>query len=285
MKKFFSTIVLILSVWISYGQDFLMSNDYIFGSGSNINEEKADSLALLSFSKCVHVTVENNSTYEYDEDNFGNNESFQNYVNIRTYVNVRGLKKFVDFDNGVFTVYYYLNKKRYIEDHLNKYQENMALGEKCRELDTPHYKNLMLGHYYLAYQAVSDELLGCIYPNAILLKENAFNEVVELYNHMGYLLSARNYGESNPSGIMLVRDENVKTLPGFEYLRGNSWDIPRAFLDGDWNECEVDEAKWAYVYTTNREYRFIFEILTEYGNVKINVPDEFYANLKKKRFF
>lgn len=280
-------MAMFLSIAVCFGQEFLHSTNYIYGYASDFNESKADSLALLSFSKCVHVSVFNNKEYVLNENHNGVSEEYKSNVKISSDVNVSGLKKYVDYNAGVYTVYYYFNKEKYFNEHMSAYDTNIDLAEKYKNSTEPHAKNFVLGYYYLAFEAISDELLWNLYPNMKVLKDGLIKEISEQYNHFGYLLSARNVGKQNPSGVLLIRDENAKTLPGFEYKKSdNSWDIPRSFCDIDGKECKYNVAKWAYVYTRDSEYRFLFEIKSKHGEIKINVPDEFYSKyLKHKNFY
>lgn len=287
MKRLFSFVLAsFLSIAVCSGQEFMHSPDYVYGFASDYVESVADSLALFSFSKSVHVSVENTSSHYFSEDGNGFNESFEKKVGINSNIVIEDIKKYVELNNGLFTVYYYINKKEYIEKHICNYENNIKKANEFKTSTVPHAKNLVLGHYYCAYKSVENELLTYFYPESEILKEDVLNKIVETYNNMGFIFSARNYGVVNPSGVMLVRDENCKTLPGFKYKNNNGkWLKPNSFRDIDWMPCEENAAKWAYIYTTGFEYRFLFEKETNYGFVNINVPDSFYHMISDDKTF
>lgn len=180
-----------------------------------------------------------------------------------------------------------IDKDGYIKKQLLSYQENLDRGTSYRTSTEPHALNLTLGYWYLAYEAVSDDVFCSIYPSAIELQAHVLEMIRDKYKHAGYLLSCRNFGEKNPSGVMLIRDENCKTLPGIEYVSpSGQWRTPNEFCDEDGNTCDYEVAKWAYVYTTRQEYRFTFEINNNNVLERINVPDEFYdENFKTRRLY
>ena len=135
----------------------------------------------------------------------------------------------------------------------------------------------MLGHLYLSYEAISEDLFKSLYAGGKHLEEQVLDEISNSYRSMGYLLSARNVGTRDPSGTRLVRDENCKILPGIEYVdhQGN-WSVPRRFLDGDCNACDYTRARWAYIHSYEYTYRFLFEVMTDFGLQRLHVPDSFY---------
>ena len=286
MKAFSFIVAMFLSVAVCFGQEFLYSSDYVYGSATDFDESKADSLALISFSRCIQVNVNNSSEYKLNENKNGVTEEYSKNLRINSNVNIRGARKYVENNNGIFTVYYYFNKGKYLKECLDFYNSNMWMANKYKNSNEPHAKNFILGHYYLAFSSVSEELFGQLYYGAESLKTNVLNDIIDCYNHFGYLLSARNVGKTNPSGVLLIRDENEKTIPGFEYKKDDgTWDVPRGFCDSEGEDCGYEDAKWAYIYTYVNEYRFLFETKTEYGIVKLNVPEEFYSKYLKRKVF
>ena len=271
-------VAIFLSIGICYGQEFLNSFDYVYGCASSEKEYEADSLALLSFAKCVKVKVSNISNYSFEETKHGVNESYKNDVSIVSNVDVSGLRKHVEYFGGIYTVYYYFNKKKYVDDCIASYNENIARANSVKNIDNPHAGNLYLGYLYLAYLSVSNELFESFSQNDKSLKNVVCNEIRDKYMRMGYILSSRNVGEVNPSGVNLIREENERILPGFEYKnKDGEWKTPEIFLDGDLEPCEKNEAKWAYAFQSTEEYRFSFEIETGIGVRKLDVPNEFYS--------
>ena len=284
MKKLLLILLLFLPISQVFGQEFLNSNDYVYGCGSSVYESEADSLALLSFSKCVHVNVMNDVKYSVSETRSGVNEFYVNNIKVSSAVDVSGIKKYIDISNGVYTVYYYLNKSNYVEERLQAYRDNIETAKSYETSEHPHAKNFEIGYYYMALKSVSDDLFVHFYPQAYEIKTGLENKIYSIYHKFGYTLSARNCGYKNPSGIMMVRDENGKTLPGFEYLKEGEWYIPTTFLSYELNDCGYEKAKWAYIYTYEKRYRFLFEINTDFGIVRLNVPETLYVKLGDFRF-
>lgn len=279
-------MIIFLSVWVSYGQDFLTSPDYVYGYASGTKESEADSLALISFAKSVNVRVSVNTIRSLVESYSGVDELYKSDLCISTNVNVSGVKKLVTLQDDIWTVYYYFNKKKYYEDSISEYNSNLEKAESFNSSSNPHAKNFVLGYLYMAYLSVSNELLGMLYPSVKIIKDDLGERIRERYRTMGYLLSARNVGLTNPSGILLIRDENAKTLPGFEYLNEEgAWVTPKSFCDSDGNDCGKDNAKWAYVYNATREYRFLFELESRFGPVVLKIPDNFYSEYGKRKVF
>ena len=278
---------LFLAVTISYGQEFLTSPDYIYGCASDLNESKADSMAILSLAKCIDLSVETSSEYSLTESKKNTIEQQNHRVSVSSNVNIQGAKKHVEYKNGLFTVYYYFNRKQYIAECLTSYNENCRKACTYKDSKEAHAKNFVLGHYYLAYEAVSSNMFKSLYSPGKYLEAQVLDEIAFNYSHLGYLLSARNVGISNPSGVQLIRDENCKILPGFEYLDNEGgWSVPITFLDHDCNDCDYTKASWAYIYTYSHDFRFLFEIKTEFGIQNLHVPDEFYeAHFENKHFF
>lgn len=276
-----------MAATISYSQEFLTSPDYIYGCASDFNESKADSLAILSLAKCIDLSVETSSEYSLTESKKNTIEQQNHHVSVSSNVTIQGARKHVEYKDGLFTVYYYFNKEKYIADCLASFNENYRKANSYKESKEAHAKNFMLGHYYLAYEAVSSSMFKSLYGPGKYLEAQVLDDIIFNYRHLGYLLSARNVGMSNPSGVQLIRDENNKILPGFEYLdQEGAWSVPHTFLNHDCNECDYTKAAWAYIYTFNHEFRFLFEIKTEFGIQNLHVPDEFYeAHFENKHFF
>lgn len=288
MKKFFCFVLLaFLPIIACFGQEFLHSSDYVYGFASDFDESKADSMAVISFARCVNLHVHTNTNYSLKETKKGIIEEFENNISIYSNVDISGIQKHVEYKYGRAFVYYYLNKKEFVEKMLLSYDENFKLANYYKESEIPHAKNLMLGYYYLAYEIASNDVFKCFYPNGKILETQVLDLLTDNYRYLGYLLSAHNVGEKNPSGVYLIRDENSKTLPGFEYMDSHdNWTTPRRFLDERCKNCDYTVAKWAYIYTYDDEYRFLFEVMTSYGMVKLDVPDEFYNTYcEYKHFF
>lgn len=288
MKKILLCLLLAVTLVPVQAQEFLTNGNYIYGIGSHRHEAVADSLALLSFVRCVGVDVKNNITHEITDNGRIVTEFFKRNTQIISGLKVSGLKKYEERVRGKYTVYYYINKKEYVDSILREYKRNIIMASAYKAETASHSKNLALGSFYLAWKAINADLFKAVYPDFELLKSYVLTEIKDLYENMGYLLSARYIGANGePSNRMLVRDENAKALPGFEYLSHNGvWTAPRGFLNEDCRVCtDREKVRWAYVDNTNREFHFLYETVTDNGIVKIEVPDEFYHPNGVRYFF
>ena len=281
-------IIALICPFIANGQVFLDSADYVYGVASSKNEVIADSLALISFSRAVGVSVESVSDSRVWESNLKISREYSNNTVIKTSFNINGIKKHVDFFGDVYTVYYYFNKSEYVSKILKKYNDNVQLCDEYWKQDFPHSENLAIGSLYIALETIDEEAFKAFCPDYERLRSYIMYELSYKYCHMGFLLSGRYTGSNGePSATLLVRDENARTLPGFEYYSHDGrWVQPRRFLDINAMPCSrPEDIKWAYVDNTNREYRFIYETMVNGLRVKIDVPEEFYNLVPRKFYF
>lgn len=280
MKKLVSVIVFVfLPVMILYGQVFLDSPDYVYGCASDADEEKADNAALICFSKSICVNIVNNVSHTISEENRTVSESFvkETSVNTDLFLNGGWLKKYVTYDNGLFTVYYYLNKKEYIEKCLSEYDKNMKIGDSYIDSDTYHSVNLMIGHYYLAYEIAGEKMFNALYSDAWKLEKKAFDTLVHAYAwNMRHLFTCE--GTYIWAGTQYVNGY----VPGFEYMnKDGEYVEPIDFVDNRGNHCTAEKAVWARIDTKDTIYRFTFEVETDYGIMKLYIPDGFYDKYMK----
>jgi len=286
MKRAFLCLLLTATLVPTRAQEFLASADYVYGCASDRSEAKADSLALISLSRSVKVDVKNIIESKYKECDGKITQTVNSQTNVQSNLSISGVKKYVTYTRKIYTVYYYFNKKEYVDNCMLSYHENMNKALLYKSSNEPHAKNLYLGYLYLAYESISDEMLECFFPAAEVMKNNIIDKISDKYSKMGYLLSARNVGDKNPSKTFLIRDENAKTLPGFEYYTTDgNWNTPLSFLNGECKACEENSAKWAYIHHATKEYRFVFEVEHDYGRMKLNVPTEFYNKISKPIYF
>lgn len=262
------------------GQEFFAPS-YVYGVGMDWDECRADSLALFSFARSVGVRIVSNSEYRFEEAGnvYENNFKRESIIDSRLYVD--GLKKKVEYDGGVFTVYYYINKDEYIQTRMSAYEKYLKMAREQQKNNNPHKFNLFIGYMYKAYCELNSELLNMLYPVSRERKESLYEEIRRSYmrlackdGNMGeYYLAKRKYSD----GLLLIRDENLSVLPDFEYYSFNgTWDAPHSYLNQRNEPCNRENAIITFVDNTNAVYRFVYEEILGGEIVKIPVPEEFY---------
>lgn len=265
-------------------QEYLSSPDYVYGCASSRIEETASTNALVSFSNAVGVSVSSKISHTLVEHNGKVCEDYVKDVGINSSLYVEGIKKDIKYNNGVYTVYYYINKSEYISSRIGLYKKNVSIAEEYEKNKyTPHVYNLMIGYMYLAYSAVDDSLLNTLYPQSVSLKKDLYQKIRSTYltlavrngNAGKYWISKH---QSSASNKLIIIDENRRILPGFEYYDFNGqWTQPIEFMDenGDCNNNKKTALR-TLVDKTNNKFRFTYEMIVDGEFCKIDVPDEFY---------
>lgn len=276
MKKgAFIFLLLNIASIVCSAQAFIDNPDYIYGVGVSENEYSADSLAMLSLSRAIYTDVVNESTYNVSEFDDKFSEKFTKSVSLNSSIRVDCAKKYVERQFDEYSVYYYINKTDYTEKHLNAYSKYINEASEYEHSKDPHSINLTLGSLYLAYEEVNNPLLNIFCKESNAYREFAVSEIKRVYDCSGLILSIR---KTFSDRWVEVREENKKSLPGFEYRDVNGrWKTPSFFYDEDKNDYTGDRAKykWALIDSFDRVYRFTYEKIVGLTLVKINVPEEF----------
>lgn len=301
-------IIFILFGWIyANAQNFTPSDSYLYGVGISPDEESADSVAMLSLSRSIYTKVTNESKRTVSEENGSYSSSFTKTTGLNSSLGISGAKKDVSINgDGQYVVYRYINKGEYIKDRLRRYAEHMKAGEelsKKQYMDsTKHKLNLALGHFYRAYEAVSDTtgLFSLLYgfDNAKSLSSVSLKRIEETYYCQWEDVCANpSDGLDNSNGFREVYAYSgmfsAKYLYAFEYFDGAKWSKPVQFYNDRNSFCTTyddsigDESfskavvKFIPKFDERGkicilEYRWLFEEKIDGIYCKINVPEWLY---------
>ena len=282
MKRILVILLLCLAGNACPAQVFIDNPEYIYGVGIAKDESAADTVALASLARAIQVKVINESTYEVSENSRGISRTSRRRTTLTTNLKIEGAQKYVEpARGGKVKVYYYINKFDYVNERIARYERYMHEADTFETSKEPHAINYYLGAIYQAYLEVDDELLNALYGVSRTYRTYAMTRIESAYRHCGYILSVRDNGERQ----MMVRDENSRPLPDFEYLSTSGrWTSPRFFLDDIQRPCDdPQKVMWALIEDMpkvktpgTRMYRIPYEIKTPNGAVKIDVPESFY---------
>jgi hypothetical protein len=316
MKK----VLLIASIlfgWIgAYAQDFTPSDSYLYGVGISFSEESADSVAMLSLSRSIYTRVTSESERTVSEVDGKYSDSFVKRTGLSSSIGISGAKKDVSVNgDGQYVVYRYIDKEAYIAEHIDAYSKYMYEGSEYEgtalfDDDLKHRKNLVLGSYYKAYEALVDTtgILNILYGKEKIdfFKKKALERIETIYyNGWERIYVDHSDGRSSASGYRIVYPYSgqfvTEYLYGFEYLDNGVWKKPVAFYekeDTNRNFGHKDDSIGDKNYTSAiiayspkvdaygkygfLEYRWLFEEKVGNMYVRLNVPEWMYK-LKKDR--
>lgn len=316
MKKVLLIIAILFGWFYANAQDFTPSDSYLYGVGISSDEERADSVAMLSLSRSIYTRVTSESERTVSEIDGNYSDSFVKKTGLSSSIGISGARKDVSVnDDGQYIVYRYIDKEAYISEHIDAYSKYMYEGSEYEgtelfEDDMKHRKNLVLGAYYKAYEALVDTtgILNLLYGKEKIdfFKKKALERIESVYyNGWQRIYVDHTDGRSSASGYRVVYPYSgqfvTEYLYGFEYLDNGVWKKPVAFYkkeDRNRNFASKDDAIGSQNYTRaiiayspridNRgkyeflEYRWIFEEKMGDMYVRINVPEWMYK-LKEGR--
>ena len=318
MKRTIVTLLLFLFAWSTKSQGFHANDNILYGVGVSYNEESADSVAMLSLSRTIRTRVVNESEHVISENNGSSDDRFKKRTALYSTVEILGAKKHVEIDpDGRYVVYRYIDKERYVGERIEQYSHYMEMGNSLNVrvvFDTlKHRKNLLLGCYYRAYEAVSDTtgLFSLLYgrERAEVLAGLAMESLMNAYyNGWEYIYVDEQDGMRTEDGARLVHGYSsiliTDKLYAFEYFDGVSWSVPPFLFEsaGDyhlnmkssWSVGEQDYERALIQFSPSRdsrgifvplEYRWLFEEKINGVYVKIDVPERFYYLIEGKKMY
>lgn len=311
-------IAAILFGWVSaYSQNFIPSDAYLYGVGMSYNEESADSVAMLSLSRSIYTKVTSESERTVSEVDGKYSDSFVKKTGLSSTIGITGAKKDVSIGaDGQYVVYRYIDKEAYVSERINRYSDCMHEGSDYEDGgafyydDLKHRKNLALGSYYKAYEALVDTtgILNLLYgkEKVDFLKQKALKSIETIYYNgwehiyvdpLDRRKSASGYRVVYPYSNQLI----TEYLYAFEYYDNGEWKKPVAYYekeDTNYNKAIKDDSIGDTNYTRAMiafspktdergrfdfiEYRWIFEEKVNGMYVQIQVPERFY-HLKANR--
>ena len=317
MRRILSIIVLLALCLSAYSQGFVPSDAYLYGVGMSHSEESADSVAMLSLSRSIYTKVTSESERIVSEVDGKYSDSFVKRTGLSSSIGITGAKKDVSVGaDGQYVVYRYIDKEAYIADRIGRYSDNMNKGYDYEESNPmskdslKHRKNLALGSYYKAYEALVDTtgILNLLYgkEKVDFFKGKALERIENLYYNGWERIHVDNADHrKSSSGFRVVYPYSgqfiTEYLYAFEYYDNGEWKRPvayyekgdstysRASKDDTIGETDYTRAIIAYTPKTNErgwfeliEYRWLFEEKVDGMYVKLNVPEWMYY-LKENR--
>ena len=293
MKKFALSLTLLLCGVIGYTQDVdFNARGMVVGIGVGPDEMYADSIALASFVKSAGTRVTSRTKSTVSEVGGVVSRTFEKETGMDASMWVGGTsKKTVLNPDGSFTVYRYINKNEYVNECLETYNENLRQADSVTVF-VKHAKNLLLGYYYKAYQALNTDMMNALAhddPSIQARKREMLDKIKETYyGYEGYDILSISRSIKMRGNWKCVRKDywELPGLPGFEYFNGTEWVYPSVShtdiipeLRSEVESQFTDEFNyWSAIESPEKrvEYHFLYEEYYDGSYHRIYVPDEFY---------
>lgn len=292
MRRFLPLIF----IWLSlpcFSQDFLHSDDYIYGMGRGDTVFAADSSAMLSLSMSLRTGVVNTSSHMIEKEGGKITSVFKKNVSLDSSIDLPDTRNYVTRAGDEYIVYRYLNKKEYIDSHISQYLSYMAMADSVRGSNVKHEKNLLLGCYYLAYKAIDTPIMD-LYTDTESNKIDIARRAREVYHSgdYGFLMFVgkkwNGYEVSMGGQVDRFGDTEPIELIGFEYVNDGKWlnpvglSVKRNFDVGMSDDPNTNVRYRRGLVETDSPhvfYRILYEKYEDGRYVKIQVPDEWYFSL------
>lgn len=283
-------ISFVLTVFISvgiYGQEFLNNSSYIYAMGVGKTQQEADNEALIAFAKSIQTKINSVTRYSVSDDGENIVKNYSKDVQMEIAAIFENTEIYVDFNNGVYTVYRFLNKDKFIKEHLEIYNAYMGRVKEYLVTKDAHRINFLLGAYYLAYCGINNVIMDVFNENNSEMKSYVIERAKQTYGQ-GYAL------EFVKNRNNLVKVNAGLPLYGFQYKnRYQKWVEPSRFFDSTNNLIvlsNIPQNKWFKCCSIDNcnnetEVRTTYEVPMENDTVGIiDVPENWYFykdNIKK----
>lgn len=256
MRKFLMSIILFLSMFNVYGQEFILNNiinnpDCIYGCGVADRQEEAEQSALLMLASSINTKISSRTLITVDVKNGDETTTYHNNTviesdfdgdNTHIYVYRETRKK--ERPASVY-VYRYIYKSEYIKEHIDKYQKYMDMA------DTYEFEgrgiNLKLGAYYFAYQAIDTKLMDILNNENKGMKDVIKRRIGEVYSRV---IGVNRYGDEYRVCVWGMGDP---PLYSFEYK-----------LDGKWKKPTILSEKYTNVLNNTNTFYGRYEKVRKY---------------------
>lgn len=279
MRSLISFVLAILIPICIYGQEFLNNSSYIYAMGVGKTQQEADNEALIAFAKSIQTKINSVTRYSVSDDgeNIVKNYSKDVQMEIAAIFEDTGI--YADLNDGVYTVYRFLDKDKFIREHLAIYNAYMERVKEYLVSKDAHRINFLLGAYYLAYCGIDNVIMDVFNENNIGMKSYVIERAKQTYGQ-GYVLE-------------FVKDKNnlVKVnaglpLYGFQYKNCyQQWVEPSCFFESSNNlivVSNIPQNKWFKCCSIDNgsneiEVRTTYEVPMENNTVGIiDVPENWY---------
>ena len=287
MKKFYCILFSLIFVINANSQEFLYNDDYVYGAGIT------DSAAMVSLASTIKTNIVNEINYTISESNKRITEDYKKDIKLSSSLLIEGAKLYLTGDNKGNTIYYrYINRKQYIDNQIDLYNYYLSEIERIKGSNCKHEINLLLGYYYLAYQALDTPLMTAFCGDKYAsIKNEIINRASILYvsKEYGYLCLNQKkwYGyTATMAGRFDVNgDSQPIDLIGFEYFLDNEWKSSDYFSTEAYQEVNISKTpndnmryRMCILKSDNSKirYRKLYETYCYGFYTKIEVPESWY---------
>lgn len=289
MKRLLLFILIFCNV-CCYSQDFLGNSDYIYAVGVAKSQVEAENAALVSLAKKIGVKVSDFSYYSVTETNGKVSENYKKDIKSETsnYFTDE-VETYVEAGRKNITVYKYVNVKEYVAKRQKIYNSCMSaidsIYKRCTSIK--HSKNLILGQYYLAYQALDTPLMDAYAKNNVQIKKKVFEKAQEAYrkeSSFGFLTLLK---KTDPRGYFVVMSGAItEGVHGIEYMHNGQWTLPYYFYystssmspDGTNDAFSSEKTSRCLLVSDNNKIlaRYLYEIKKDGQLYRLEVPENWY---------
>ena len=287
MRRLLLFVLLLCSV-VCHAQFFVGNSDYVYAVGKAKTQIEAENAALLSLANTIGIKVTNVSSYTVTENGGKVSENYRKNISTNSSMSFGDeVQTYVEADKKTVTVYKYINKKEYVVKQTKIYNDCLttidSLFNERRQIK--HSKNLILGQYYTAYNALDNPIMDCYSPKNIEIKNKLWNTIRETYMMDGpYGYPSLTSRHPSYGYCAVIGGECSHSMYGIEYLRDGKWELPgycyySILKDNGTSDCfSADKTPRVLLYSqTNKIYiRYLYEYEENGMLYKIDVPEKWY---------
>ena len=284
MKKLLIVIGLIGALASASAQEFLSSNDYVYGMGTTDNE------AVMSLSTSISVAVTSEISYAVREVNKSRSEDFSKNVGLSSSILIPNSKQYID-NRGIY--YRFINKREYVENKRAEFNNYYTLALELDGSGVKHELNQRLGYYYLAYQIMNEPLMRALAENeSEMLRQDVLKRAEALYtgNEYGVLVANEKtiggYYVKVSGGRRVMSTFQPADLFGFKFLEDGEWNTAIDYYSSivteeavvsltDTNNI-INKVCRVFSSTPYMPYRINYETVCNGQLVEIPVPEEWH---------
>lgn len=254
------------------------------------NQEDAENAALISLAKKIGVKVSDVSHYSVFETNGKINENYARHTETETQ-NYFGdeVETYVEAGRKSVTVYKYINVREYVAKQQQVYDKCMAVIDSIYKRCTTikHSKNLILGQYYIAYQALNTPLMDAYAKDNVAIKAKLLDKAKESYKKQGSFGFLTLLEKTDTRGYFAVMaGQKTKGVHGIEYLHNGKWELPFYFYfskstlssEGTADAFSQQKTSRCLLISDNSRIlvRYLYEIEKEGQLYRLEVPENWY---------
>lgn len=275
MRKIFILMFMFICV-ITRAQ---INDEYAVGEGSSYDE------ALYALSINIGVDVDYVANLMRSDIRGRVSETFDETRTVTTSLSASGIEVKMEGEKYIAR----FNKSAYINSHLETYRYCMSQAKAIKGTHIKHEKNLILGYYYDAYKALSDDLMRKLYDSKSK-RQDIVTLAKDMYSNGSYG-SLFFYGDvTDGYSIINAGNYNYPSLFGFKYYLDGKWVYPEAYStsrsDLFFYKNGFDEKNYLTCYIksktkSNAYYIVLYERFNEDTNryEVINVPRNWYFQI------